>query len=162
MVETIISLAAIQASSNVFYSWTQEGYKDSTLPGSLQFTSHDGLLSMYIYFGVAMAFSTAKQMYTSLTRTLFELFAKDVSFPNHPLPHVARIPSSSPQPRPDRLSPRSGRYNLIPLVKISWISSHAMSRVTCQNLTTIRSIASTLKNRPTSESNRLRNRGNVS
>jgi hypothetical protein len=25
----------------------QEGYKDPMLPGSLQFTSHDGLLSMY-------------------------------------------------------------------------------------------------------------------
>ncbi len=47
MVEMIISPAAILASSNVFYSWTQEGYKDRTLPGSLQFTNHDGLLSMY-------------------------------------------------------------------------------------------------------------------
>ena len=47
MVETIISLAAVLASSDVFYSWTQEGFKDPTLPGSLRFTSHDGLLSMY-------------------------------------------------------------------------------------------------------------------
>jgi hypothetical protein len=47
MVKTIISLAAVLASSNVFSSWTQEGFKDPTLPGSLQFTNHDGLVSMY-------------------------------------------------------------------------------------------------------------------
>jgi hypothetical protein len=47
MVETIISLAAVLASSDIFYSWTLEGFKDPTLPGSLRFTSHDGLLSMY-------------------------------------------------------------------------------------------------------------------
>ncbi len=50
MVETIISPAAVLASSDVFYSWTQEGFKDPTLPGSLRFTSHDGLLSMYFPF----------------------------------------------------------------------------------------------------------------
>jgi hypothetical protein len=47
MIETIISLAAVLASSDVFYSWIQEGFKDPTLPSSLRFTSHDGLLSMY-------------------------------------------------------------------------------------------------------------------
>jgi hypothetical protein len=47
IVETIISPAAVLASSNVVYSWTQEGFKDPLLPGSLRFTSHDGLLSMY-------------------------------------------------------------------------------------------------------------------
>jgi hypothetical protein len=101
-------------------------------------------------------------MYTPLTGTLFELLAKDLSFPSNPLPHIAWIPSSSPQPRPDRLSPRSGHYNLVPLVKISWISYHTMSRVPRENLTTIRSVALTLKNRLTSESNRLRNRWIVS
>ncbi len=35
MVKTIISPAAVLASSNVFSSWTQEGFKDPTLPGSL-------------------------------------------------------------------------------------------------------------------------------
>ncbi len=113
-------------------------------------------------FGVAMAFTTAIRMYTPLTGTPFELLAKDLSFPNHPLPHVARIPSSFPQPRPDRLSPKSGCYNLVPLVKISWISSHAMSKVPRQNLTTIHSVALSLKKRPTSKSNRLRNQWNIS
>jgi hypothetical protein len=47
MVETIISPAAVLASSNVFYSWTQEGFRDPTIPGSLHFNSHDGLLSMH-------------------------------------------------------------------------------------------------------------------
>ena len=47
MVETIISPAAVLASSDVFYSWTQEGSKDPLLPGSICFTSHDGLLSMF-------------------------------------------------------------------------------------------------------------------
>ncbi len=47
MVKTIISPAAVLASSNVFSSWTQEGFKDPTLPGSLRFTNHDGLISMY-------------------------------------------------------------------------------------------------------------------
>jgi hypothetical protein len=47
MVETIISPAAVLASSNVFYSWNQEGFKDPLLPGSIRFTSHDGLLSMF-------------------------------------------------------------------------------------------------------------------
>ena len=47
MVEMIISPAAILVSGNVFYSWMQEEYKDPMLPGSLRFTSHDGLISMY-------------------------------------------------------------------------------------------------------------------
>jgi hypothetical protein len=47
MVETIISPAAVLASSDVFYSWNQEGFKDPLLPGSIRFTSHDGLLSMF-------------------------------------------------------------------------------------------------------------------
>jgi hypothetical protein len=113
-------------------------------------------------FGVTMAFTTGIQMYTPLTGTLFELLAKDLSFPSNPLPHIARIPSSSPQTRPDRLGLKSGPYNLVPLVKITWISSHAMSRVPRQNLTTIRSIALTLKNRLTSKSNWLKNRRIVS
>ncbi len=47
MVETIISPAAVLASSDVFFSWTQEGIRNPTIPGSLRFTSHDGLLSMH-------------------------------------------------------------------------------------------------------------------
>jgi hypothetical protein len=47
MVETIISPSAILASSDVFVQWTQEGFKDRTLPGRLRFSSHDGLLSMF-------------------------------------------------------------------------------------------------------------------
>ena len=47
MVETIISPAAVLASSDVFYYWTQEGCKDPLIPGRLKFTSHDGLLSMH-------------------------------------------------------------------------------------------------------------------
>jgi hypothetical protein len=49
MVETIISPAAILASSNVFYYWTQDGCKDPTVPGRIRFTSKDGLLSMFFY-----------------------------------------------------------------------------------------------------------------
>jgi hypothetical protein len=48
MVKIIISPAAVLTSSNVFSSWTQEGFKDPTLPGSLRFTNHNGLISMYI------------------------------------------------------------------------------------------------------------------
>jgi hypothetical protein len=47
MVETIISPAVILASSNVFYYWNQEGCKDPNVPGQIQFTSKDGLLSMF-------------------------------------------------------------------------------------------------------------------
>jgi hypothetical protein len=47
MVKTIISPAAVLASSDVLFSWSQEGFKDPTLPGSLQFTSHYGLLSKF-------------------------------------------------------------------------------------------------------------------
>jgi hypothetical protein len=47
MVETMISLATILASSNIFVQWTQEGFKDPTVPGSIRFTSHDGQISMY-------------------------------------------------------------------------------------------------------------------
>ena len=47
MVETIISPAAVLTSSDVFFSWTQEGFYNPTIPGSLRFTSHDGLLSMH-------------------------------------------------------------------------------------------------------------------
>ena len=47
MVETIISPAAVLASSNVFYYWTQEGCKDPSVPGCIKFTSRDNLLSMH-------------------------------------------------------------------------------------------------------------------
>jgi hypothetical protein len=46
MVETIISPSAILASSNVFVQWTQEGFKDHTIPGRICFSSHNGLLNM--------------------------------------------------------------------------------------------------------------------
>jgi hypothetical protein len=46
-VETIISPAAIPASSDVFYYWHQEGCKDPSVPGRIQFTSRDGLASMH-------------------------------------------------------------------------------------------------------------------
>jgi hypothetical protein len=46
MVETLISPAAVMATSDQFYYWTQVGCKDPTTPGSLQFTSRDGRLSM--------------------------------------------------------------------------------------------------------------------
>jgi hypothetical protein len=48
MVETIISPAAILASSDVFYYWSQEGCKDPQVPGRVKFTSRDGLLSMQL------------------------------------------------------------------------------------------------------------------
>ena len=47
MVETIISPVAVLASSNIFFSWTQEGFCNPTIPGSLCFTSQDALLSMH-------------------------------------------------------------------------------------------------------------------
>ena len=46
MVETIISPAAVLASSDRFYFWTQVGCKDPDTPGKLVFTSRDGRLSM--------------------------------------------------------------------------------------------------------------------
>jgi hypothetical protein len=47
VVKTIISPQAILASSNVFYSWTQTGFKDGR-PGSIHFDSADGLVTMHI------------------------------------------------------------------------------------------------------------------
>jgi hypothetical protein len=47
MVETIILPSAILASSDVFVQWTQEGFKDPTVPGCIKFFSHDGFLTMY-------------------------------------------------------------------------------------------------------------------
>jgi hypothetical protein len=46
MVETIISLAAILASLDQLYYWTQVGCKDPTTPGRLKFTSRDGHFSI--------------------------------------------------------------------------------------------------------------------
>jgi hypothetical protein len=46
-VETIISPQDVLASSNVFISWTQTGYKDGHL-GSIRFDSEDGLLTMQL------------------------------------------------------------------------------------------------------------------
>ena len=46
MVETIISPAAVLASSDQLYYWTQVGCKNPAAPGSLIFTSRDGRLSM--------------------------------------------------------------------------------------------------------------------
>jgi hypothetical protein len=47
MINTIISLAAILTSSDVFYFWHLEGCKDPAIPGRLRFTSKDGLLSIF-------------------------------------------------------------------------------------------------------------------
>jgi hypothetical protein len=47
MVETIISPAAVLASSDIFYYWYQEGCKDPSVPGNIRFTSRNGLLSMH-------------------------------------------------------------------------------------------------------------------
>jgi hypothetical protein len=46
MAETIISPAAVLASSDQLYFWTQVGCKDPTKPGSLQCTSRDGRFSL--------------------------------------------------------------------------------------------------------------------
>ena len=46
MVKTIISPAAVLASSDVFYYWSQEGCKDPQVPGLVKFISRDGLLLM--------------------------------------------------------------------------------------------------------------------
>ncbi len=46
LVETIISPAAVLSSCDVFFSWMQEGFWDPSIPGSLCFTSQDGLRSM--------------------------------------------------------------------------------------------------------------------
>jgi hypothetical protein len=46
MIETIISPAAVLATSDQSFYWTQVGCKDQTTPGSLHFTSRDGQLSM--------------------------------------------------------------------------------------------------------------------
>jgi hypothetical protein len=47
LVETIILPSAILASSNVFVQWQQIGHKDPTVPGSIRFSNHDGLVSMH-------------------------------------------------------------------------------------------------------------------
>jgi hypothetical protein len=47
IVGTIISPAAILAASDVFIRWNQEGYKDPSVPGSICFTRHNGLVLMY-------------------------------------------------------------------------------------------------------------------
>ena len=47
-VETIISPTAVLASSTVFCQWTQIGYKDPTLPGSLKFSNATNNVSMTI------------------------------------------------------------------------------------------------------------------
>ena len=46
LVETIISPAAVLASSDQLYYWTQVGCKDPTTPGSLQLSSRDGKFSI--------------------------------------------------------------------------------------------------------------------
>ena len=46
LVETIISPSAIVASSDVFVQWHQTGHKDPTVPGSISFSSADGLETM--------------------------------------------------------------------------------------------------------------------
>jgi hypothetical protein len=47
MVETIISSAAVLASSDILYYWSQEGCKDPSVPGWIRFTSKDGLLLIH-------------------------------------------------------------------------------------------------------------------
>ena len=47
VVETIISPQAVLASSDVFHTWTQTGYKDGRT-GSIRFDHADGFLSMHL------------------------------------------------------------------------------------------------------------------
>ena len=46
MVKTIISPTAVLASSKVFTHWTQDGFKDDSLPDILHFSCADGLTTM--------------------------------------------------------------------------------------------------------------------
>ncbi len=115
MVETIISPAAVLVSSDVFYSWTQEGFKDPTLPGSLRFTSHDGLLSMYFPLQCRDVLYYCDTDNYTVTVTLSAYSATE------PL-CIVPIPSSSQLPRHDRSNPRSGLCALVPLVNTSWTS----------------------------------------
>jgi hypothetical protein len=57
MVETIILPSAILALSNIFAQWTQEGFKDPTVPGHIKFSSHNGFPSTST-LNVAMACTT--------------------------------------------------------------------------------------------------------
>ncbi len=75
MVETIISPAAVLASSDVFYYWNQEGCKDPSVPGRLKFTSHDGLL--------LMAYTTAQRMYSPSIQIQSEFNVTGLCPPRH-------------------------------------------------------------------------------
>jgi len=73
MVETIISPAAVLASSDVFFSWTQEGFRDPTIPGSLRFTATTASCQCTSRYATAMAFITVTPMCTPWTATQFAL-----------------------------------------------------------------------------------------
>ena len=152
MVETIISPAAILASSEVFYYWNQEGCKDPTAPGRIRFTSKDGILSMFFnleyHDGLYYCSSTS-----SLSIRTLRLGSTVVVL-------LPRIRQTSTVPHPNSIlhhvRVRSNRKCGLPVSghrqRVNSISFPVMLLARRLFLNIIHYVQSASKNRPTSES----------
>jgi hypothetical protein len=91
MVETIISPAAILASSDVFYYWNQEGCKDPTAPGRIRFTSKDNILSMIFNLEYLKVYYCSSDIFTVNQDTPARVNCRHTTTP--PSTDISRTPS---------------------------------------------------------------------
>jgi hypothetical protein len=146
LVETIISPAAVLASSDRFYYWTKIGCKDPTTPGTLQFISRDGGLSMTfdLYYHEGLYYCTLDVFTVGIIN-----LAATTPLRQPLLMFVAPLLSSPLLPRPVRSNLKSGCSALVHLGNVNWTSSHNMSSGHPQYLSIIRFGMLFLKSRPT-------------
>jgi hypothetical protein len=114
LVETIVSPSAILTSSNIFVQWQQIGYKDPTVPGSIRFSSHDGLASMHFSLRCHNGLYYVVLTFTRSITCWYTSNAVGLTLLRHRPPrHHVNLHRNLPQhPVPDRLSRRCGLYGL--------------------------------------------------
>jgi hypothetical protein len=107
MVEIIISPSAILASSDIFVQWTQEGFRDPTIPGSIRFSSHNGL------FNMCFQLECCHSLYYCST---------DVYTVDHDPVHVCRLRATMVTPLPNAL-PHHPKAKFIPVSRARQLES---------------------------------------
>ena len=152
MVETIISPAAILASSDVFYYWNQEGCKDPTAPGRIRFTSKDGILSMFfnleyregLYYCSSTSSLSIRTLWLGSTVVVLLPHIRQTSTVPHPNPFLHHVRVRSNRKCGSPVSGHRQRVNSISF-PVMLLARRLFSNI-------IHYVQSTSKNRPTSKS----------
>jgi hypothetical protein len=128
VVETIISLQAVLASSDAFTSWTQTGYKDGR-PGSIHFDSEDSLLTMKLSLDYHDGFYYCPSVIITVAPSNSEQ-PMQASHPNHFIAsHVAYDTPVSTLGWPSKYSPTSKDKQLKSELRLLCLGSLGISQL---------------------------------